>query len=186
MSGASMIIKKLRKQKGMTLDALARLTGLTKGYLSKVERAPSLPPFSTLELIAKALDIDVTSLLEKRSEVVTRPDLDLTRENERVASAMFQSSDSCAFISLLRSYKGKYMTPILVRFEPGGEREFEHDGEEFVYVLSGAIALFYEDEEHELKADDCFYLDSRKKHRFANRADKEAVLLSITFNYRRF
>ncbi|MCK4248541.1 MAG: helix-turn-helix transcriptional regulator [Candidatus Omnitrophica bacterium] len=49
----------------MTLDKLARLTGLTKGYLSKIERSRKAPPFSTLETIAVALNRNITYFLEK-------------------------------------------------------------------------------------------------------------------------
>ena len=47
-------IKKLRKQNHLTLENLASLTGLTKGYLSKVERSQKAPPYSTLNKIAGA------------------------------------------------------------------------------------------------------------------------------------
>lgn len=186
MSNTNIIIKKLRKQKDITLDYLAQVTGLTKGYLSKIERAASLPPFSTLELIAKALDIDVAHLLERRADTAANPDIEITRKHERTADKTLDSGKNCSFTSLLRYYKGKYMTPILVTFEPGSEREFKHDGEEFVYILRGEIKLAYENEVHDLKADDCFYLDSRKEHRFNNHGVEPAVLLSVTFNYRRF
>lgn len=186
MDSANNIIKKIRKQKGMTLDYLAQVTGLTKGYLSKVERASSLPPFSTLELIAKAFDIDVTSMIEKNSNVNIHPDIDVMKKEERIESNIFQSCESCSFTSLLHSYKGRYMTPILVTFEPGGEREFAHDGEEFVYILSGEVTLLYENETFELKMGDCFYLDSRKEHCFKNNEKTQSVLLSVSFNYRRF
>ena len=170
----------------MTLDYLAQVTGLTKGYLSKIERAAALPPFSTLELIANAFDIDVTSLIEKGSNISVHPDIDIMQKDERMKSNIFQSCDNCSFTSLLHSYKGRYMTPILVTFEPGGEREFKHDGEEFVYVLRGKLILLYENETFDLNTGDCFYLDSRKEHRFKNNDNVQTVLISVSFNYRRF
>ena len=45
-------IHHLRKQRKITLDRLAELTGLTKGYLSKIERSEKAPPYSTLNKIA--------------------------------------------------------------------------------------------------------------------------------------
>jgi transcriptional regulator with XRE-family HTH domain len=186
MKNTTSTIKKIRKRKGMTLDYLAQITGLTKGYLSKVERADTLPPFSTLELIAKAFDIEVTLLIEKSSNISTHPDVDIMLKEKREKNNVFQSCNHCSFTSLLHSYKGRYMTPILVTLEPKGEREFKHDGEEFVYVLSGKLTLLYENETFDLKTGDCFYLDSRKEHRFKNNKNTQSVLLSVSFNYRRF
>ena len=51
-------IGSLRKKRKMTLDKLAELTGLTKGYLSKIERSKKAPPYSTLNKIAIALGVE--------------------------------------------------------------------------------------------------------------------------------
>ena len=51
-------INTLRKKRKMTLEKLADLTGLTKGYLSKIERSKKAPPYSTLNKIAIALGVD--------------------------------------------------------------------------------------------------------------------------------
>ncbi len=56
-------INTLRKQKNITLQELADLTGLTKGYLSKIERSRKAPPYSTLNKIAISLDVDAPFLL---------------------------------------------------------------------------------------------------------------------------
>jgi transcriptional regulator with XRE-family HTH domain len=180
------IIKVIRKQKGMTLDRLAKVTGLTKGYLSKIERASVLPPFSTLELIANAFDIDVVSMIEKNSSAHLHPDIDVMRRGERQEGDGVKTRENCSFTSLLHSYRGRYMSPILVTFEPGAEREFRHDSEEFVYVLRGSITLLYEGETFDLNTGDCFYLDSRKEHRFRNGKNGKTYLLSVSFNYRRY
>ncbi len=59
-------IKTLRMQRKMTLEKLAELTDLTKGYLSKVERSEKAPPYSTLNKIAFALEVDAAFLLGER------------------------------------------------------------------------------------------------------------------------
>jgi len=53
-------IQSLRKGRGVTLDRLAKMTGLTKGYLSQIENSTKTPPFSTLDKIAYALGVDIT------------------------------------------------------------------------------------------------------------------------------
>src|SRR6478752_1743304 len=57
------LMKRLRKERGMTLAELARLTRKTKGYLSKIERSRKLPPFTTLSTIAQALGVDLDLFL---------------------------------------------------------------------------------------------------------------------------
>ncbi len=92
----------------------------------------------------------MTSLIEKSASPNIHPDIDIMKKEERIENKNFPPSAHCSFTSLLHSYKGRYMTPILVTFEPGGEKEFSHDGEEFVYVLSGVVTLSYENEHFNL------------------------------------
>ena len=182
----NLTIKELRKQKKLTLAELTQLTGLTKGYLSKIERASHAPPFTTLELIAKALDVDVTVLIDQKAVAPANRDLDIMHESEHRARVVAYSRKGCSFASLLHSFRGRYMAPLLMTFGPGSEKEFEHDAEEFVYILEGELKLSYQGQTHILMANDCYYLDSRKKHTLRNDGVQPAVMLGVDFNYRRF
>ena len=57
-------IRTLREKKKMTLQELADLTGLTRSYLSKIERSRKAPPYSTMNRIASALEVDVHFLFK--------------------------------------------------------------------------------------------------------------------------
>ena len=52
-------LRSLRTDRGVTLEALAARSGLTKGYLSKIETGKKLPPIATLSRISGALDADM-------------------------------------------------------------------------------------------------------------------------------
>ena len=56
------LVKEIRKSKGIKFETLAKKSGLTKGALSKIERGEVEPKLSTLVLIALALKCDVTEL----------------------------------------------------------------------------------------------------------------------------
>lgn len=56
------LLKQIRLEKGMTLETLSQLSGISKGHLSKIERQEREPKISTLILIAKALKVDVNNL----------------------------------------------------------------------------------------------------------------------------
>ena len=51
-----------RLEKGMTLETLSQLSGISKGHLSKIERQERDPKISTLVLIADALKVNVNDL----------------------------------------------------------------------------------------------------------------------------
>lgn len=56
------LVKKVRLEKNMTLEELARLSGISKGHLSKIERGEREPKISTLIQIALALKVDSNEL----------------------------------------------------------------------------------------------------------------------------
>lgn len=56
------LLKQIRLEKGMTLETLSQLSGISKGHLSKIERQERETKISTLILIAKALKVDVNNL----------------------------------------------------------------------------------------------------------------------------
>ena len=56
------LLRQVRLKKGMTLETLAQLSGISKGHLSKIERQERDPKISTLVLIAVALKVNVNDL----------------------------------------------------------------------------------------------------------------------------
>jgi len=76
-------IKKFRLSKKMSLERLAQLTGLTKGYVSKIENSDKAPPFSTLIKIAHALNTDISLLIAEESEMPENINLCIVRKDER-------------------------------------------------------------------------------------------------------
>ena len=68
-------IKKLRIARGYTLAQFANLTGFTKGYLSKIERAKQPPPVSTLQVLSKALEKDLNEFFETSADMERRQEV---------------------------------------------------------------------------------------------------------------
>lgn len=184
-----MTIRDIRRKKGISLRALAGTTGLTRGYLSKIERAKGMPPVSTLQTIAYALGTDLADLLPVRTTPSGASkgsrNIEIVRGGKSRMSRKDGDADY-AYRPLLASYQNKQMCPVLMSVPKGSTKPYTHDSEEFGFVLSGTVTLRYEGEAYELKPDDAFYFDSRVPHSFANDDEKEAVVLVVNFNYRRF
>ena len=56
------LIKQVRQEKNMTLETLAKLSGISKGHLSKIEREERDPKLSTIIQIAMALKVNISDL----------------------------------------------------------------------------------------------------------------------------
>jgi len=56
------LLREIRKERKMTLDTLSKLTGMSKGHLSRIERKETEPTITSLARIALALNVDITKL----------------------------------------------------------------------------------------------------------------------------
>ncbi len=180
-------IKTIRIAKGLTLQQLSERTGVTKGYLSKVENSTSPPPVSTLVNLCDALHVDIQEFFdEDNSKKMVTGNLDLLRKKEQNNVNSDNPLGGYSYYPLVQSLKGKNMDPFIMEIKEGTNSSFfKHDSEEFIYVLKGDLIFEYEDVVYHLGEGDAFYFDSRLKHKF--KAEKNNVkLLSINYDYRTF
>ncbi len=184
-------MKRIRQNKKITLKDLARRTGLTEGYLSRIEHSESAPPISTLGRIARGLAIDVCYFL--LSEDVTderNPNIVVFKKTE---VGDFRFSDSphrktvygYQYQPLAHQKRGKNMDPYILvpDFEPG--EVLQHEGEEFLYVIKGTIEFFYGTESHLLTEGDSAYFDAHIPHHGRSLGEEKARVLIIIYPYRR-
>ena len=61
------LIRKIRQEQNMSLETLSKLSGISKGHLSKIERQERDPKLTTIILISKALKVDITELYKIRN-----------------------------------------------------------------------------------------------------------------------
>lgn len=129
-------IRRLRVAKQLTQEELANRCELSKGFISQLENDLTSPSIATLIDI---LDILGTNLTEFFSEDT----------NEKIAFSkddMFETENEelkYNLMWLVPNAQKNDMEPIMITLEPGGQyiEEEPHEGEEFGYVLSGAIYL---------------------------------------------
>jgi transcriptional regulator with XRE-family HTH domain len=178
-------IKTLRLNRKMSLDALSHLTGLTKGYLSKIERSHKAPPLSTLNKIALTLDVDVTFFLKENTEEVKDTNLAVVRKGERKKVATKGSLYGYEYEALAHNKPGKNMEPFIISPALNKEAIFQHDGEEFMYVLEGRHEFTYDGKKYVLRRGDSIYFDSRIPHSGRSLGDKKAKILTVIYSYKR-
>jgi transcriptional regulator with XRE-family HTH domain len=178
-------IKKYRLNKQMSLEQLAKLSGLTKGYLSKIENSEKAPPFSTMMKIADALTLDINFLISGESEAPEEIRLSIVRPNERKEIITKGTLNGYHYEALAHKKIGKNMEPYIVL--PGFDDKivFSHEGEEFMFMLEGTSEFFYGDKKYILKKGDSIYFDSTVPHRGRSTGKKKAKTLVVMYSYKR-
>jgi transcriptional regulator with XRE-family HTH domain len=179
-------IKQTRLAAGISLDRLAKLTGLTKGYLSKIENAEKVPPFSTLVKIASALNVDISRLISGDSEIQPPTRLSIVRAGERHRVATKGTLYGYRYEALAYNKPGKNMEPYILIPSTDEKAVFSHEGEEFMYVLEGTHEFVYDGERYVLEEGDSIYFDSAVPHSGKSIGPKQARVLAVMYSYKRF
>ena len=179
MSDLGRRLRATRRAQGLTLRVLAERTGFTEAYLSQVETGRSSPSLASLKKIATGYDLSVVQLL---ADEIPDDDPVVLR---RAARRNFAPDEIGVIKELLvGTQTGKRMEPIMVTIGPlqGSGGQYDHAGEEFGIVLSGALELSVEEKTFKVKKGDTFYFRSTRMHGFRNpsRRSKAVVLWVIT------
>lgn len=173
-------IRERRLQRGMTLDVVSQRTSFSKGYLSRIENGMKTPPLSTLGRIAAVLGTDVQALLAASDRLVDAPQYGVLRAGERPVVERAGSTCGYRVEALVPDGCFARMAPLFVHLPRDVDRHMfsEHDGEAFIYVLSGRIDWQLSRERQVLEAGDTLLLDSRPAHR-ACAVDGDASVLMV-------
>lgn len=170
-------IRALRNEKGFSLKTLAERSGLNINTLSLIENSKSSPSVSTLQQLAKALEVHITAFFE--SEPIVKHVV-FTGHNLRPGATF-----SNAFMQNLgRDLKDNAVQPFVVTLKPGagsGEQMIVHTGYEFVYCLTGKIVYKIENEEYTLSPGDSLVFEAHLPHRWENTCDGESQIILVLY-----
>jgi transcriptional regulator with XRE-family HTH domain len=156
-------INALRTAKGITLEQLARQTGFTKGYLSKVEKSEKAPPVSTLGNIARAFNTTISALLGEEARPAA---LCLVRKGEAPLIARNGTAFGYAYEAMAYKYPNKLMEPFILTLplNPKKRTVYQHEGQELLFVIQGRMKFLHGAETVIVETGDCVYFDSGIPH----------------------
>jgi len=173
-------IRRLRKASGLSLDALAKETGFTKGYFSKVENSDKAPPVSTLVVIAKALGVTISEVFGEGQMATSAT---MVRKSERKFMARDGAAFGYSYETLAHTFPHKRMEPYILTI-PADSTEsavFQHRGEEMLLVLQGIMRFRHGKEEFLMHEGDCIYFDSNIPHYGLPQGDQDVVCVMVIY-----
>jgi transcriptional regulator with XRE-family HTH domain len=171
-------VRAARQAQDLTLETASRLCGVSRSTLSKVENGLMSPTFDVLQKIVLGLKIEIGELFGSTPKVSASGRRALTRKNEgqRHAYRGYQME------LLATDLAHKAMLPFRIRISAHTLDAFDdwgrHEGEEFLYVISGSVCLYSElYAPTHLNAGDSLYFDSRTGHAAVSTSDEDAEVL---------
>ncbi|MCU9837500.1 XRE family transcriptional regulator [Ruegeria sp. WL0004] len=174
-------VRELRKARDWTLQQAANKAGLARSTLSKIENGQMSPTYDALKKLAVGLQISVPQLFTPPQKDQINGRMTLTKSGDGSAHATATYEHELLADSLTK----KQMLPYRARVRARSMDEFDgwvrHDGEEFLYVLTGVIRLFTEFYEPvEMRRGDSAYYDASMGHNVISVSDEDATILWVT------
>jgi len=142
-------IRELRTQKGLSLRALAELSGLSTNAISLIERGDNSPTVSSLHNLATALAVPITAFFEQKLDGQVIHLKKSRRPTSETAGVRMENLGS--------GLPNQQIEPFLMTIQPGGSStsgQITHSGEELVYVLRGSLVCRINEEEYPLEEGD--------------------------------
>ena len=174
-------VRDLRKARNWTLEQAAQQAGLARSTLSKIENGQMSPTYDALKKLAVGLDISVPQLFTPPVKDQINGRMVITKNGQGTAHATTTYEHELLADGLTK----KQMLPYRARVRARSIDEFDgwvrHDGEEFLYVLTGVIRLYTEFYEPiEMRRGDTAYYDASMGHNVVSLSDEDATILWVT------
>lgn len=166
--------REIRKQQGYTLEDVSRAVGISVPHLSKLENGGN----ASLDMINKLAHFYRESPLYFMNPAQEERRLIRKRTGEPI---QLKNDPGLEMYSLV-SMQEHIMYPVLCYVEPGcgNLTSHTHNGEEFIYLLSGVLEIHINDEKpYIMHPGDSFYYRGNDKHKWQNISTKPAKLLWV-------
>ena len=171
-------IRKLRKDKDITLEELSEKSGVALATLSRMENSKMTGTLNSHNRICKALGISIAGLYRELEDEAKTVDA----VPKRKRTEHFIHTRKAKYELLVTKTLDKKIMPLMMKLAGGGKTQQEQNKpgvEKFIYMIAGSLEAVIGSETHVLKHGDSLYFDASLPHTFANKAKTEAEAMCI-------
>lgn len=164
-------LRAARQAHGYTLDQVAASAGLTKGFLSRIERDETSPSVASLIALCQVMSIDVGSLF-------TVPEVALVRRQSAPSINLGGSGVSERLMTPRGQSRLQLVHSVIDPGGTGGSELYTLNCElEVAYCLKGAVDLLFNDRRQRLEAGDALTFAGGEPHTWVNASDSRKAEL---------
>jgi quercetin dioxygenase-like cupin family protein len=164
-------LRQLRLSLHLPLAEVAKVVGISVGFLSAIERSHMSASVGTLRKLARYYKLNILDFFEpaQANPYQVRPG-----ERKRLDAGPGVKME-------LLAWGNTVMEPHLftIAAGAGSGESYSHEGEEFLFVIRGAFDIELEGRSHRLRAGDSFYFESNTPHTWRNPGRTETVVLWV-------
>ena len=180
-------IQGIRESKNLSIEEISERSGLSAEQIQSIENDQYLPSLGPLIKIARALGVRLGTFRDDNDDL--GPVVCRAADRERDRSISFsndatEARQNMIYHSLAKQKAGRHMEPFVIDVQPSEDKDFKlsaHEGEEFIYVMSGEVEIDYGKETYSLQEGDSIFYDSIVKHHVHGAPGKSAKILAVVY-----
>lgn len=180
-------IKNIRESQQLSIEEIAERSGLGVEQIKRIEENVDFPSLAPLIKIARVLGVRLGTFLDDQTEL--GPVVCRKKENENnsigCTNNATQEHKYMDYHALSSDKSGRHMEPFLIDITPAEDGEnfipSTHEGEEFIYVLSGIVEINYGQTTYILEEGDSIYYDSIVSHHVHAAEGQTAKILGVIY-----
>jgi transcriptional regulator with XRE-family HTH domain len=178
-------ITTIRQNRKITIEELAERCGLTTRMVEKMEAGESIPSLGHLIKVARVLGVRLGTFLDD-AEMLGPV---VTRKGHYTSGTSFstpnnEENSTLHFMPLAGTKAGRHFEPFIIDITPTDKPAISlsaHEGEEFIFILSGEVEISYGKETYRLSEGDSIYYDSVVEHHVHAAINKPARILAVVY-----
>lgn len=169
------VLKKIRFERGLTLEETSKITGVSKAMLGQIERDESNPTISILWKISTGLRISFSELLGSEADHYEAISIDDMKP-------VYESDGKMLLYNVFPFNPLSGFEYFYIKLIPGAKHvsaPHQNSTEEYIVVTKGVLELTVEDQTFELTAPSALKFKSNKNHTYSNPYDREVIFQNI-------
>jgi transcriptional regulator with XRE-family HTH domain len=167
-------LRELRQERGWSLQELAGHSALSKTFLSRLETGDRQASLAAVLTLTRVFGVSLASMFEE--DLAVEPCVII-----RAAEAVAKTANGLTYTALSNAERFFNVQPlrVVVSARRRGHAHFQHDGEEWIYLLAGRLTLSLAGKRYDLAPGDAAHFDSRLPHRLIARGRGDAEVLLV-------
>lgn len=170
-------LRRMRENRRLSLDAVARLTGVSKSMLGQIERGEVNPTVSTMWKIAGGLKVNFTALFQREQERAEELDIGSI-------TPLLEDEGRYRDYPLFTTGDGRPFEILYIEIDPGSGLEAEPHPEgtqEFITVHSGAVEVYVDGETHCAAPNRALRFTADRPHGYKNPSNDVCRMTMVIF-----
>ena len=182
-------IRKIRKEKNLSLEEVAKICRVSSGSISQIENGLSNPSVGLLKKITKGLEISIKTLFDDDidpSEKNKKSKSNINQTGVRIVKKGFQKilimpgSDIKFFLVTPDLNRGmEVLLEITPPKKDSGLEWYTEEGETCVYIIEGEYEILIKENTHHIKEGDSIFVPSGMSYKWRNPGKKNTRALWI-------